>query len=109
MTAFSGLVIPSNRSTMGESSARCVPYLKRRRSLRYRCRMDNDSICVTLNGQATHVAAATSVSQLLVLAGHGERRVAVECNGEIVPRSQHATHLVKSGDRVEIVQAIGGG
>jgi sulfur carrier protein len=33
----------------------------------------------------------------------------VERNGEIVPRSQHASTVVDSGDRLEIVQAIGGG
>jgi len=71
--------------------------------------MNTESCCVTLNGQSLALAAPTTIAQLLILAGHGERRVAVECNGEIVPRSQHAELLLKPGDKVEIVQAIGGG
>ena len=64
---------------------------------------------ITLNGIERELTAATSVHALLVAAGYGERRVAVEINQEIVPRSQHATHLLAAGDRVEIVHAIGGG
>jgi sulfur carrier protein len=71
--------------------------------------MSTESIGITLNGQPLQLPPATSITQLLQLAGHGERRVAVECNGEIVPRSQHAAHVVQEGDRIEIVQAIGGG
>ncbi|HLA30144.1 MAG TPA: sulfur carrier protein ThiS, partial [Pseudomonas sp.] len=37
------------------------------------------------------------------------RRVAVELNLDIVPRSQHATTALREGDRVEVVHAIGGG
>jgi sulfur carrier protein len=49
------------------------------------------------------------VASLLADTGHGERRVAVEVNREIVPRSRHVQHELHDGDRVEIVQAIGGG
>ena len=76
---------------------------------RYRERMNPEPCYVILNGQRLEIPPTTTIAQLLVLAGHGERRVAIECNGEIVPRSQHATHQLKVGDRVEIVQAIGGG
>ena len=41
--------------------------------------------------------------------GLAGKRVAVEVNLEIVPRSQHATRVLREGDRVEIVHAIGGG
>lgn len=64
---------------------------------------------ITLNGQPRECAPATTVAALLTEAGHGERRVAVEVNREIVPRSRHAQHLLQDGDQVEIVQAIGGG
>jgi sulfur carrier protein len=63
----------------------------------------------TLNGQPRECESATSVAALLAESGHGERRVAVEVNREIVPRSQHAQHRLHDGDQVEIVQAIGGG
>ena len=46
---------------------------------------------------------------LLQAQGLGERRVAVEVNGEIVPRGQHAGHVLAAGDQVEIVHALGGG
>lgn len=71
--------------------------------------MTTATIPIRLNGETREVAAGTSIAQLLQLAGFGERRVAVERNGEIVPRSQHATTEVASGDHLEIVQAIGGG
>ncbi len=69
----------------------------------------NGAMKIVLNGRDREVAAATSVAQLLADAGYGERRVAVEVNHEIVPRSQHAARELASGDRVEIVHAIGGG
>ena len=64
---------------------------------------------ITLNGDARDCAPGTSVSSLLELAGYAGKRVAVEVNLEIVPRSAHANHLLADGDRVEIVHAIGGG
>ena len=64
---------------------------------------------ITLNGDARDCAPGTSVSSLLDAAGYTGKRVAVEINLEIVPRSAHASHLLADGDRVEIVHAIGGG
>lgn len=67
------------------------------------------SMKIFLNGQSHECASATTVASLLADTGHGERRVAVEVNREIVPRSRHVQHELHDGDRVEIVQAIGGG
>jgi len=64
---------------------------------------------ITLNGVATALPDAATVDQLLAQAGLAERRVAVEVEGAIVPRSAHATHVLNPGDRVEIVHALGGG
>lgn len=64
---------------------------------------------MTLNGDIHPLDAATTVAALLTEQGLAERRVAVEINGEIVPRSQHGTRVVRDGDRVEIVHALGGG
>lgn len=66
-------------------------------------------ITVRLNGQSVELDRQSSVATLLEQAGHAGRRVAVERNGDIVPRSRHATELLEDGDRIEIVQAIGGG
>lgn len=64
---------------------------------------------IYLNGEPRECAAATTVATLLADTGHSGRRVAVEVNREIVPRSRHAEQPLCEGDRVEIVQAIGGG
>jgi sulfur carrier protein len=64
---------------------------------------------ITLNGQPYDCKPSATVAALLAETGHGERRVAVEVNRQIVPRSQHDRHTLHDGDQVEIVQAIGGG
>lgn len=70
---------------------------------------DNAAMNIVLNGEPRSLANAPTVLELLQAEGLGERRVAVEINGEIVPRSRHAEHLLGEGDRIEIVHALGGG
>lgn len=69
----------------------------------------NPPMQLILNGESRDVAAGLSLAGLLELAGYAQRRVAVEVNREIVPRSRHAAHMLQDGDRIEIVHAIGGG
>jgi sulfur carrier protein len=64
---------------------------------------------IHFNGESHEVADAITIAQLLERHGLAIRRVAVEVNREIVPRSRHAEHRLLPGDRVEIVHAIGGG
>lgn len=64
---------------------------------------------IQLNGQHRIVEAGSSLSDLLRSEGLAERRVAVEVNGEIVPRGLHASQRLQAGDRIEIVHALGGG
>lgn len=64
---------------------------------------------VLLNGERHAVAADQTLATLIAELDLGGKRIAVEVNGEIAPRSQHATMALHEGDRVEIVQAIGGG
>ncbi|MCA1778736.1 MAG: sulfur carrier protein ThiS [Xanthomonadaceae bacterium] len=64
---------------------------------------------VTVNGRREPFPASLSVAELLQRMNLTERRVAVEVNGAIVPKSQHPAHRIDGGDQVEIVQAIGGG
>jgi sulfur carrier protein len=64
---------------------------------------------IVLNGAEREFAVPLSVLALLVVEGLAERRVAVEVNREIVPRSAHASRVLAPGDRVEIVHALGGG
>ncbi len=64
---------------------------------------------IALNGESFDLASGSSLQHLLDLAGYAQRRVAVEINREIVPRSRHAEQQLADGDAVEIVHAIGGG
>ncbi|MBY4597842.1 sulfur carrier protein ThiS [bacterium BD-1] len=64
---------------------------------------------ILLNGEEHQVPAHATVADLLELSGHGGRKVAVEVNLEVVPRSQHGSRALAEGDRVEIIHAIGGG
>lgn len=70
---------------------------------------ENGGMNIHLNGELRQIEPALSLIELLAAEGLAERRVAVEVNGEIVPRSQHATHPLQDGDVVEIVHALGGG
>ncbi len=70
------------------------------------------SVTVTLNGESRVFeapAAAFSVSALLAALGLETKKVAVERNEEIVPRSRYAETWLASGDSLEIVHFIGGG
>lgn len=71
--------------------------------------IDSVSVRIFLNGEEKAVGDALTVSQLLRELGLGERRVAVEINHEIVPRSRHTTHTLRRDDRIEVVFAVGGG
>ena len=69
----------------------------------------NRTMDILLNDERRELAGDCTLAQLLDEAGYADRRVAVEVNREIVPRSRHAGHRLADGDRVEIVHAIGGG
>ena len=64
---------------------------------------------IVLNGQSHPIDNGTMLSALLQQLGLADKRLAVEINAEIVPRSAHDTTPLNEGDRVEIVHAIGGG
>jgi len=64
---------------------------------------------ISVNGEKRRVAAALSVAELLREMGLEGKRLAVEKNGEIVPKSAHAAAQLGEGDRIEIVIAVGGG
>ena len=72
---------------------------------RYNERMPN----ILLNGEPRELRVGINLTDLLETAGFGGRKVAVEINREIVPKSRHAERVLTDGDRVEIVHAMGGG
>lgn len=66
-------------------------------------------ISLTINGQQRQVPEASRVSQLLEEMCLTGKRLAVEKNGEIVPRSRFSDEILEPGDVLEIVVAVGGG
>jgi len=69
----------------------------------------DSALRLTVNGESAECRPGTTVAGLLATLDTAGKRVAVERNGEIVPRSQHATTALEPGDRLEIVIAVGGG
>jgi thiamine biosynthesis protein ThiS len=64
---------------------------------------------LTINGEPRAVAEAASVAALIATLALDPRKVAVERNLAIVPRSAYATTTLADGDRIEIVAFVGGG
>jgi sulfur carrier protein len=64
---------------------------------------------ITLNGQAREVPEAITARQLIAMLDLEGRRLAMEVNQEVIPRSHFDNHRLQQGDRIEIVHAIGGG
>jgi sulfur carrier protein len=66
-------------------------------------------ISITVNGEPRQLDAPLNCAELLARLDLAGKRVALERNGEIVPRSRHASERITDGDRLEIVVAVGGG
>lgn len=64
---------------------------------------------IQVNGELKQIANGCSIADLLALLEVTGRRVAVELNQEIVPKSLHSTTILQDNDCVEVVHAIGGG
>lgn len=64
---------------------------------------------IVVNGQPRSVPAGFTAGQLVEDMGLQGRRIAMEVNRAIVPRSVYAGHVLQDGDRIEIVHAVGGG
>jgi len=64
---------------------------------------------VFINGKQQDVPDCLSMAGLVDLLGLSGKRLAIESNEDLVPRSRFDAHLISPGDRIEIVHAIGGG
>ncbi len=62
-----------------------------------------------INGENRQFPAPLTVAALIDALGYTGKRIAIERNGEIVPKSQHTQTTLVSGDQLEIVVAVGGG
>ena len=64
---------------------------------------------IHINGEQKEVVAGTTVADLVNTLDGDPRGIAIERNLEIVPKSQHGSVLLEEGDRLEVVQFVGGG
>ena len=66
-------------------------------------------ITVTVNQESISLPEPCSVADYLAQQGIAGKRLAIELNREIVPRSDHPHKMIADGDQLEIIHAIGGG
>ncbi|ACO73454.1 sulfur carrier protein ThiS [Laribacter hongkongensis] len=66
-------------------------------------------LTLTVNGEPLSLPAPQTVASLLALRSLAGRRLAVEVDGELVPRSRHDATVLRDGSQIEIVVAVGGG
>ncbi len=71
--------------------------------------LEAQTIAIVVNGEPQRLDAGTTVAELLARMDVAGKRVAVERNGEIVPKSLHGQTRLADGDRLEVVIAVGGG
>lgn len=64
---------------------------------------------ITLNGKPMQLDQVNTIAELVAHLGYQDKRIAVEQNGDIVPKSQHGQTGLTDGDQLEIVVAVGGG
>ena len=64
---------------------------------------------IFLNGESQDVAEGMSLEALVLSLGSDPRGIAIERNLEIVPKAEHAKTLLEEGDRLDVVQFVGGG
>lgn len=66
-------------------------------------------ITFTVNGQVRKTPQALSIFDLMIDLNLQNKKIAVEKNGKIVPKSLHTTVVLEQNDNIEIVTAVGGG
>jgi sulfur carrier protein len=71
--------------------------------------MSNATMKLVVNGQERVASDRITLAELLAEMDLSPTRVAVEVNLEVVPRGEHQTHVLRDGDRLEIVTFVGGG
>ena len=64
---------------------------------------------VTVNDEPRDLREGATVADLVATLGLGARRVAVEVNRAVVPRAEHTAWWLAAGDRIEVIQFVGGG
>ena len=69
----------------------------------------NQGTYITVNGKEIQMKQSISVAAYLENAGYQMKRIAVELNGDILPKYEYSDTMLKDGDRLEVVTFVGGG
>jgi thiamine biosynthesis protein ThiS len=64
---------------------------------------------ISVNGEPREIQSDTSLADLVAVLGLAGRKIAIAVNRDVVPRASHAARILKAEDRVEILEAVGGG
>ncbi|WP_240007739.1 sulfur carrier protein ThiS [Pseudaquidulcibacter saccharophilus] len=64
---------------------------------------------IVINGEEHEIASGKNLDELLDVLELEKRSIAIELNQNLIPKSEWVNHIVKSGDKIEIVQFVGGG
>ena len=67
------------------------------------------ALAIRVNGDAREIAAGATLAELVAELGLGGRKIAVAVNRDVVPRASYAARELRAGDRIEILEAVGGG
>jgi thiamine biosynthesis protein ThiS len=71
--------------------------------------MASARISIVVNGEPREIASGASVADFLASIGRDPRTVAIEVNGDILPRARYAERPLAAGDRIEVVHFVQGG
>ena len=64
---------------------------------------------IIVNGEEISLPEHSNIQDLIAQLGYSNKRIAIEINEAIIPKSKHQSHFLKSLDRVEVINAVGGG
>ncbi|MGI6205479.1 MAG: sulfur carrier protein ThiS [Anaerovoracaceae bacterium] len=64
---------------------------------------------VTINGKEVSGHSGSSILEYLTKSGYDPKKVAVECDGGVIPRKDYADKVIRDGEIIEIVSFVGGG
>ena len=64
---------------------------------------------IIVNGEEISLPKGSNIQDLITQLGYENKRIAIEINEAIIPKSKHLSHLLENLDRVEVINAVGGG
>ena len=69
----------------------------------------NNFVKIIVNGEEITLPENSNIQDLIAQLGFTNKRIAIEINEAIIPKSKHQSHPLKNHDRVEVINAVGGG